>query len=245
MDEQASTAEDAALVATVRQERSTWFIPGAIIAAGLILAVSVYVVRSSHVLGAPHGDITALRAVSDADHIIGNPSAPVMIIEYADIDSSYGKAFQATMEQLMAEYAPAGQVAWVYRHFPLIDQYQNSELHAEAAECASSIGTPNTFWAFIDTLQSRAPGSQVFDPANYGSVAETLGLDTARFDSCMTAHTYRTRVSQDISNAIEIGASGSPYVVVQVKGQKAVPISGSLPYDAMKKIIQQSIAKAQ
>lgn len=245
MENDVQASQDAALVAEVRKERSAWFIPGAILAAGLILAVSVYVVRSAHVLGTPKGDLSALRAVSDSDHMIGNPSAPVVIIEYADIDSSYSKAFQPAMEQLMAEYAPAGQVAWVYRHFPLIDQYRNSEQHAEAAECASSLGNSATFFSFIDVLQSRAPGNQVFDPANYGSAAEQLGLDTTRFESCMTAHTYRTRVSEDISNAIEIGASGSPYIVVLVKGQKPVAISGALPYDAMKKVIQQSIAKAQ
>ncbi|KND49733.1 MAG: Periplasmic thiol:disulfide interchange protein DsbA [Parcubacteria bacterium C7867-008] len=240
--EETSATHDAALV---QESRSTWFIPGAIIAAGILLAISIYIVRTTIVPTAPKGDISYLRPVSDTDHIIGNPSAPVVIIEYADMDSSYSKAFQQTMEQLMAEYAPAGKVAWVYRHFPLIDQYRNSELHAEAAECASSLGNPNTFWSFIDILQARAPGNQVYNPENYNSIVETLGIDTARFQSCLQANLYRERVSKDISNAIEIGAYSAPTTVVLIKGQKAVPISGALPYDAMKKIIQESITRAK
>lgn len=232
-------------VQLVEEVRSAWFIPGAIVFAGLILAASVYYVRATHVLGTPAGDIAALPPVTQGDHRIGNPTAPVMIIEYADIDSTYAKSFQATMEQLMSEYAPAGKVAWVYRHFPLIDQHQYSEMHAEAAECASSLGNENTFWNFIDLLQARAPGNQQFDPAGYDDIVRTLGLDVTAFESCMTAHTFRTRVANDISGAIAIGANGSPYTAVVVHGQKTIPIDGSLPYDAMKKIIQQSIAKAQ
>ncbi|KND51037.1 MAG: Periplasmic thiol:disulfide interchange protein DsbA [Parcubacteria bacterium C7867-007] len=233
-------------VALVQESRSIWFIPGAIIAAGVLLAISIYVVRTTIPPSAPKGDISYLRPVSDSDHIIGNPTAPVVIIEYADMDSSYTKTFQQTMQQIMAEYAPGGKVAWVYRHFPLIDQYRNSEQHAEAAECASALGTTNTFWTFIDILHARAPGNQVFNPQNYDSIIESLGVDPARFESCMQANTYRERVSNDISNAIEIGAYSTPTIVVVIKGQKKpVLISGALPYDAMKKIIQESIAKTK
>lgn len=241
MDEQ-----DELLIETKQAQasRNQWFIPGAIVAAGLLLAVSTYVVRNTHVLGAPKGDISALTPLSSSDHLIGNPSAPVEIIEYADIDSPYGKSFQKTMEQIMTEYGAGGKVVWVYRHFPLIDQYPNSESHAEAAECAGSLGNANAFWNFIDLLQAEAPGDQQFDPSGYDNVVAQLSIDTARFNACMTAHTYLQKVNDDITNAIDIGASGSPYTVIVIKGQRPIPLSGSLPYDQMKKIIDQSIAKA-
>ena len=240
--------EDTSLAADTAQiveARSAWFIPIAIVAAGIILALSVYVVRSTAVLGVPEGDVSALREVSDEDHIIGNPAAPVVIIEYADIDSSYAKSFQATMEQLMTEYAPGGQVAWVYRHFPLIDQHRNSMTHAEAAECAASLGGPDSFWRFISLVQTLAPGNQQFSPSRYETVIAGLGIDQARFTECMAAHPFRNRVSNDISNAIAIGAEGSPYTVIIIRGEKVIPIDGALPYDAMKKVIQEAIAKAQ
>ncbi|MDB5236938.1 MAG: oxidoreductase [Parcubacteria group bacterium] len=243
MDEKNVVLED---LKHAEEERNKWFIPAAIIAAGLLLAISVYIERTHHILGSvPKGDITAVRPVTSEDHIIGSPSAPVKIIEYGDIDSSYGKSFQKVMEQLMVTYAPGGKVAWIYRHFPIIDQYPNSESHAEAAECASSLGKADSFWNFIDLVQAYAPGDQQFDPSGYDNVVSALGIDTTRFDSCMTAHTYLKRVNDDISNAIAIGASGSPYTVILIHGQKPLSLSGSLPYDAMKKIVDQSIAKAK
>ncbi len=237
--------QDTAVLEHAQMERNKWFIPGAIIAAGILLAVSVYIVRTHHLGAAPKGDITAVTPVSSEDHIIGSPSAPVVIIEYGDIDSSFGKTFQKTMEQLMATYGAGGKVAWVYRHFPIIDQYTNSAQHAEAAECASSLGNAQAFWNFIDLVQTYAPGDQQFDPAGYDNVVATLGIDTDRFDACMNAHTFLKRVNNDISNAIAIGASGSPFTVILIHGQKPVSLSGSLPYDAMKKIVDQAIAKAK
>ena len=103
--------------------------------------------------------MSLVRPVGDDDHIIGNPGAPVVIIEYADIDSGYSKDFQATMQQLMTEYAAGGEVAWVYRHMPLIDQHPNARRHAEAAERAASIGSADSFWRFIDSAAALAPGS--------------------------------------------------------------------------------------
>jgi protein-disulfide isomerase len=242
MDEQAQIGED---LEHVEESRSTWFIPVAIVIAGVILAGTIYFVRTSNVLGTPQGDLSALQPISASDHIIGNPTAPVIVIEYGDVDSSYVKSFQATMEQIMTDYGAGGKVAWVYRHFPLIDQHQYSESHAEAAECAASLGSANTFWRFIDLLQSQAPDSQEFDPKGYDAVVKTLGIDTTKFDACMTSHVFQTRVEADISNAIAIGAESAPYSVILIHGQKSVPVDGALPYDSMKKVLDQAISQAK
>lgn len=224
--------------------REAWFIPGAIIAAGLVLALAVYVHRTHTVEGSVTADITLMHPVSQADHIVGNPDAPVKLVEYSDIDSSYSKTFQQTMEQLMAQYASGGQVAWVYRHLPLIDQHVYAEEHAEAAECAASLGGPSMFWRFIDALNSQAPGDLQFDPANYDSVVSSLGLLPQSFDACMKAHTYQQKVSEDFENGIAIGAGGSPFTVLLVKGQAPITLNGALPYDGLKKIVDQAIGMA-
>lgn len=219
------------------------FIPVAILVAGLILSTAIYIVRSKHTVATGTGAPEVVRPVSPSDHIIGNPSAAVTIIEYADIDSTYSKSFQLTMEQLMTEYADGGKVAWVYRHFPLTTEHPNAAGHALAAECATSLSLPGTFFRFIDTLQTLAPGDNQFNPNQYPLVLDQLGIDQAAFRACVTAGTYTKRVHDDYANALAAGATGSPYVILLVHGQKPMPIQGSLPYVAMKKLIDQSIAK--
>jgi protein-disulfide isomerase len=219
-------------------------IPIAIICAGIIVAVAVYVVRVKHTIATGTGTPDAVSPVTPADHIIGNPSAPVTIVEYADIDSAYSKSFQLTMEQLMTEYADGGKVAWVYRHFPITTEHPNAATHALASECAASLSVPTTFFRFIDALEAAAPNENEFDPAQYPVILAQLGIDQEAFKKCVTAGTFTKRVHDDYDNALAAGATGSPFVVLIVHGQKPAPINGALPYAAMKQLIDQSIAKA-
>ncbi|MDB5245169.1 MAG: oxidoreductase [Parcubacteria group bacterium] len=227
----------------VQNQREMWFLPLAIIAAGLILAFAIFVIRHQPDPRAVAGDVTLMRPISEIDHIIGSPNAPIMLIEYSDIDSSYSKSFQQTMEQIMTEYAAGGKVAWVYRHLPLIDQHVNAATHAEAAECIASLGGQNIFWRFISALNAQAPGDQQFDPSNYDSVVSSLGVLPQSFDACMTAHTFQERVASDFNNGLAVGAGGSPFSILMVKGQHTVTIDGAVPYDSMKKILDDAITK--
>jgi protein-disulfide isomerase len=218
-------------------------IPAAIVFVGLILAIAVY--NLHHTIAVQqNGNPSAVNPVNPSvDHILGDPNAPVIVIEYADIDSEFSKDFQQVMEQIMQEYGSTGKVAWVYREFPLVTVDQYSEQHAEAAECVASIGNTNDFFSFIDALQAAAPGDNQFNPSGYDAVVTSLGLSSGSFDQCMTAHTFRNKVATDLANAGAIGATGAPSSVVLVKGQKPFIILGGLPYAAMKQVIDTSLAK--
>lgn len=225
--------------------RRDYFLPGAIIIAGLIISIGIYAVRTdeSPKIGAGSPELT--RPVSPIDHIMGNPQAPVKLVEYADIDSEYSKEFQATMEQVMSEYAPGGQVAWVYRHFPLLDQHAAAASHAEAAECAAYLGDNDAFWRFIDALQVAAPGATEFPVAGYRGVAEGLGLPLTQFEECLTSGRFTKKVYDDSTNAIQAGAEGAPYTVLMIEGQEPVGIQGSLPYEDLKKVIEDALQKVR
>ncbi len=218
-------------------------IPLAILFVGIIVSITIFVTHP-HVALSPNGNPDAVRPVDTTDHFLGNPAAPVVLIEYSDVDSEYSKNFQKVMEQVMQDYGANGNVAWVYRDLPLGDSDVNSEEHDEAAECVASIGKPSDFFAFIDAMQAAAPGDSLFDPAGYDPIVSSLGLATGTFDSCMSAHTFQNKVAEDYKNAQEIGASGTPYNIILIKDQKPLVISGSIPYDTMKKVLDAAIAKA-
>lgn len=225
--------------------RRDYLLPGAIVLAGLIIALTVYSVRTESVPAIGKGAPDMVRPVNPADRIIGNPEAPVMLVEYADIDSEYSKQFQATLQQVMSEYAAGGQVAWVYRHFPLLDQHAGAGSHAEAAECAGFLGDEDAFWRFIDALQSAAPGESEFPIQGYGSVARQLGLPEAEFETCLVNGRFTKKVYEDGENALASGAEGAPYTVVMIRGQEPIGFQGALPYEDLKRVIDDAIAKAQ
>lgn len=221
-----------------------YLVPGAIILGGLILAGAIFLVRGN----APEeikGDPAAVRPVSPEEHIIGSPTAPVVVIEYSDIDCPYCKQFQQTMAQIMTEYGPTGNVAWVYRHFPLVRNHPNAARHAEAAECVDSIASGDSFWRFIDALQAAAPDQNQFNPDNYGTVVKSLGVSEDTFNQCMAGGQFRPTVEADTKNALEAGASGTPYLVVLVKGNDPIPVSGALPYASLKATLDEALSKVK
>jgi len=85
--------------------------------------------------------------VDESDHILGNPDAPIVIIEYSDYECRYCKIFQATAKQIIKE--SNGGVAWVYRHWPI---QQNSFEKVVAAECVAKIKGNDAFWKYSDLL---------------------------------------------------------------------------------------------
>ena len=225
------------------QERYPYLLPLAIVIAGAILAVTIYVVRVGNDPVVAEGDAGLVRPLSTVDHIIGSPEAPVIIVEYSDIDCEYCKNYQATLAELMREYAPSGQVAWVYRHFPLISSHANAATHAEAAECAAELGGPEAFWQAIDRMQQAAPGSAQFSPGDYDTLAPGLGIDPVAFDECIRSGRFTERVTMDFENAIEAGAVGTPHTVVLIEGSEPISIKGALPYQTLKQVIDTALSR--
>src|SRR3989338_7248620 len=102
------------------QEGNKLTIPIAIIVAGVLIAGAILLVSGGgipSVGNAPQGEqntgATNIPAVSSADHILGNPDAPILIVEYSDFECPFCKTFHPTMQRVIEEYGKNGQVAWV------------------------------------------------------------------------------------------------------------------------------------
>jgi protein-disulfide isomerase len=217
-------------------------IPAAIVFAGFLAAICIYTIRHGEVV-ALQGNPEAARPVSTSDHILGNPAAPITIIEYGDIGGQYSKDFQQVMDEVMQNYGAGGNVAWVYRQFPVGDTDPNSGEHAEASECVAALGNNADFFKFIDALEAAAPADTPFNPTGYDSIVSTLGISTGSFDDCLASHVYQGRVRADFENAELVGGTGAPYTIIFIKGQKPITIAGSVPYATMKQILDAEIQK--
>src|SRR5690349_6475377 len=115
-------------------------VPIAIIIAGGLIAGALYYSSTRGPLPtvtppAPAGDTINMKPVTSADHILGNPQADVLVVEYSDTECPFCKAFQPTLERVMQEYGPSGKVAWVYRNFPIAELHSKAPKEAEALEC--------------------------------------------------------------------------------------------------------------
>ncbi len=87
---------------------------------------------------------------ADDDPVLGNPNAPVTIIEFGDFQCPYCKKFHDdTFPMLKKTYIDTGKAKFVYRDFPLENIHPNARPAAEAAECADDQGK---FWEYHNAL---------------------------------------------------------------------------------------------
>ncbi len=171
------------------------------------------------------------------DHIRGDFSkATVAVVEYSDFECPFCQRHHPTMKQIMDTYKD--DVIWVYRHFPL-SFHANAQKEAEASECANELGGNDAFWKYTDAIFERtSAGGTGFPLANLVPLAKELGLDEAKFKSCLDSGKYAQHVQEDMAGGSQAGVNGTPgNIVVNLKTDENRIISGAVPFASFKTAI--------
>lgn len=183
-----------------------------------------------------------LPAVSENDHILGNPNASIFIVEYSDYDCPFCKNFHETMNRIIDEYGPDGRVAWVYRQFPLESLHPNAPKISEASECVAELGGNDAFWIFSDLVFKERSTNEQTNITRLPEFATIAGVDETAFSSCLESGKYTTQISDSVDEAVSLGARGTPHSFVIVGDQQGV-INGAQPYETVKQIIDNLITQ--
>ncbi len=166
-----------------------------------------------------------VRPVSEMDHILGNPDAPLKIYVYTDLECQYCKSYHLyTMPTLRKEY---GDLAFVFRHFPQPSRPQ-AYPEAIAAECAATIGGNEAFWQYVDRIYATTPSNNGLDLGMLDVVAKDLGLDMDAFTSCRSDGVAERRVQFDMLDGAGANIRITPSSVIVYKGE-SVLVSGDFP----------------
>jgi protein-disulfide isomerase len=172
-------------------------------------------------------------AIKDGEHILGNPDAPIEIIEYSDFECPFCSRFTDTMKQVVEEYD--GQVKVVYRHFPL-SFHPNAQKAGEAAECA---GEQGKFWPMHDKIFEYAAAKNM-SVQIWKDEARKMGLNGAQFDECLDSDKFAAKVQQDALEGQAAGVTGTPGTFVN-----GTLVSGAVPFAQMKSVIDAALAEAK
>ena len=138
----------------------------------------------------------------EQDHIRGNPDAPLTLVEYGDFECPFCSRATGTVKELHAQLGD--DLRYVFRHLPLPDVHDHSELAAQAAEAASAQGA---FWEMHDLLFAHQDRLEYEDLVAY---AGELGLDVDRFADDLHEGRLAARVRRDVASADASGARGTP-----------------------------------
>ncbi|MCB9326401.1 MAG: thioredoxin domain-containing protein [Lewinellaceae bacterium] len=227
-------------------------VPIAIIVAGVVIALAIIVTKGSGPLAdqSQQGVNDAAQVQADPsldqvaeviskDHIKGNINAKVKIIEYSDFECPFCKRFHSTMNQVMDEYGESGDVAWVYRQFPLDSLHpEKARLEAATSECVAEIGGNDAFWVFADAFFAVTPSNNQTDVAVVlPEIISNLGLSQEKIDECVSSGRYDQDIQDDINNALATGGRGTPWSIIVTESGEKYPINGAQPYAGIKALI--------
>ena len=237
-------------------------IPGAIVIAAALIAGAIYFdgERKSAELNlkgeAGAEQVTAERIIAPVtkeDHIRGNPNASIMIIEYSDFDCPYCRIFHDTMTKVIDSYGKDGDVAWVYRHFPIAQLHPGASKISEASYCVAELGGNEGFWKFTDALNAsrkvsynesgQLTGVEPTDMKRLPEFAVAAGADKNKFNLCYSSGKYTEKVAEDVKAAVKAGAGGTPYSVIVVGDQQEPIEGGAVPFEVLKGLIDSVITQ--
>lgn len=238
MEEQNNTQAPETTLAT--PAKTNFAVPIAIVIAGLAIAVAVYFGDSKKITPPDEEQNVVLSAVTADDHMLGNPRAKVVVVEYSDTECPFCKMFHDTMNKIMGEYGEGGNVAWVYRHYPL-PFHQKAPKEAEATECAQKLGGTEKFWAYTNTVFKTTQGNDSLNEAELPKIAKEVGLDATAFMNCLSSGEMKTRVQRDLESGRIAGVNGTPHSLVLVNGKIVGTIKGAQPYEQVKAIIDSAL----
>lgn len=216
-----------------------FLIPLAIIVAGTLVAAAIYFGGSApqnintRNNNAPTSDESIeVTPVTASDHIIGSRTAKLVIVEYSDTECPFCKTFHNTMKEVVRIYK--GDVAWVYRHFPIVQLHSKAPKESEATECAAELGGDQVFWNYLGKVFETTNSNNTLDSKQLPIIASSVGLDVTAFNKCLTSGKYTDLIVKSVEDAMKAGALGTPYSIILTQDGQKVVINGAEPLPIIK-----------
>jgi protein-disulfide isomerase len=183
----------------------------------------------------------------DGELFRGEATAPVAIIEYADIECPFCRHFQRDIyPRVFGDYIKTGKARLYYRDMPL-PFHEHAVPAARAAHCA---GEQGKFWEMHDSLftdKVPTPGpngrSSGLTASDIDERSAKLGLDTAKLNDCIASTRFADEIKRSSDEAAKMNIEGTPTFVIGTIGPNSnivnvkKTIIGAQPFGAFKAVI--------
>jgi protein-disulfide isomerase len=173
--------------------------------------------------------------------LLGSPSAPITIIEFADFQCPFCARFaKDTQPQINQTYIQTGKVNMVYVHFTKFGP--DSVTAAMAAQCANDQGK---FWNFYNILfkNQGAENSGWAGKDNLKKFALQIpGLDTQKFNTCLDSGKYVSLVQNQLAFGTSLKVPETPaFIIEKSDGSNIDYLPGAYPFPAFQALIDKKL----
>jgi protein-disulfide isomerase len=206
-----------------------------VVAGGLLIVRAARAPRArANVTTAP---ITAAQAEG---YLLGNPNAPVQILEFADFECpACGNFSVITEPDVRARIVNTGLASYRFFDFPL-PMHKNTVAASNAAACAADQGK---FWEMHDELFRNQPewnGEATDNPKKvFVGYVKTLGINSDSWEKCFDAQTHQPRIMANQEEGVRRNVQSTPTFVI---GTRVIP--GGMSYDVIKAYVDSATKEA-
>lgn len=227
-----------------RKQQARSGLPSGPILLGLAVVAAIAVAVILIVLNRP-GDksIDRPEGTYAEGRTLGEPDAPVTIIEYADYQCPFCMRFTREAGlQIDEEYVQTGLVKIEFRNMAIIGE--ESLLAAEAAECANE---QDRFWDYHDKLfeEQRGENDGTFALDRLKRFAGQIDLDQAAFDACMDGTEHEQLILDEREAARDAGVESTPWFFVVVSDETSgEEVIGNKDFEEFQAAINKKLEEA-
>jgi protein-disulfide isomerase len=166
-------------------------------------------------------DTTSLLAIQPTDHVLGDPKAPVTLIEYASFTCPHCAHFATQiLPAVKTKWIDTGKVKLIYRDFPLD---QTALKAAQLAECAGK----DRYFAVVDMIfATQGTWAAASDPI--GELAKGLriaGMGDKEVKACLDDDAVSKGVLADYRGGETLGVNSTPTLFIngqQYRGARTI-----------------------
>jgi protein-disulfide isomerase len=144
--------------------------------------------------------------ITERDHAIGPPTAPVTIVEYGDYECPDCLNAVGIMEEV--RQGLGDQLHFIFRHYPQSSVHPHASAAAEAAEAAADQGK---FWEMHKALFRHQKELVEID---FSHLALTLGLEIYKFEISRTLEQHHRHIQTDFEGGVRSGVKKTPTLFV-------------------------------
>jgi protein-disulfide isomerase len=214
----------------------------ALLAAGTALVLSNSAASSVSVLeryaNIQHGRL------SDGGFILGNPEAPVTLVEFGDFACPHCQEYFTQTERFIDEYVMTGKAKFEYRMFISGADPTYGPYTARLAECAAD-QRDGGFWPAHDILFETGRTQQRFNDRIARTLADEMDLNFTDLISCAES---ADQVDIDVSMGERLNVQSTPTLMIRLGNSAPQYISdgvvtyerGGIPYEIIQAVIDRS-----
>ena len=180
-----------------------------------------------------------LPAGTAEGYLVGNPDAPVQVIEFGDFECpACAQWSNLTEPDVRERLIQTGQISFRFFDFPL-DMHPNTWAASNAAACAADQGKFLEMHDRIFATQDQWDGRATSNPKRVlQRLAGEIGANVGDWETCFDSQKHYPRIKANLEEGVRRGVNSTPTFII---GGQLIP--GAPPYDSFKKLVDAELAK--